>query len=483
MSDAIRAAVFGLCTSAAVALAAVLSPALASAEPVSAVPQHLSDLRGFRGRVSYVGRRFAPHGTDVATGTLVAADRCWALDESHDRLSLHAGPDGGTLRSREVSAGFDDALQTDELVNPWAVILGKLTCESWERTALAGAWRSADGMRVYLDADRTHVVGASEPSGPADLSFTFGDWLEQDGLQLPRRIVRLRNGFADATYEISKYVVTRAIAAPSRDVVMPAVVGSPLPDASATSPDLQAGVGRRLWATLIVLAAVGFGAIAWLRRELLVERLCRRLSADPRGWRSQGESAFVSPEGLLYLDGRSYDVGSSFYNRVVTVQHSPLFLRVSSAAVPSAVVLPRKFRSEPHRKSRNTAAFSLIDIVVATGLFAVVIVGAVFPALIAVARAGSLAQKYAAAASLARNALSDQEAVCAYEPGVQTGSSTKLVGGLALTVDITAATAGADDISVAVRDSDGRTLIRAVTMVGPPVPRPSTAAPPIGNQP
>ncbi len=383
------------------------------------------------------------------------------------------------MRTAQFSAEFDDALTTDELTNAWAIGLGRLASEQLQPTSAPATWATAAGLRVYADPAASRITGLEEPStSGADIAFVFHDWTQQSGLELPQRIVRLRDGSADATFAISSYSVNRSSMV-LQGQAPPAAAESPTQSGTMTAPvmdrSMQMRTARRLWFALIGFMLGGFAIVAWLRRDVLMDRWCRKLAADPRGWKTEGVGGFVTPDGLLFVDGKSYDVGAAFHNRRATVQQSPLFLRISAREVPRAVVVARKFGSPAAR--RRTAAFSLIDITIATGLFALIVVGAVLPALLAVARAATVARTYATAVRIAQNALNDQEAACEYEPAVGPGSKTTISEGLRVTLDVTAAGSGADDVAVTVRDPGGRTVLSAKTMVGPPVPAPSALAP------
>jgi hypothetical protein len=123
----------------------------------------------------------------------------------------------------------------------------------------------------------------------------------------------------------------------------------------------------------------------------------------------------------------------------------------------------------------------MIENIVAMGLFAAVVVGAVYPTLVVMANGDRIARTQTDAVRLAANALNDEEIASAY--GTVTDDSVRMQDG-ALTVVVTvgpsqSGVAGAHDIDVAVEDVTGRALAHAITTVGPAVPAP----PPPGQTP
>jgi type II secretory pathway pseudopilin PulG len=167
------------------------------------------------------------------------------------------------------------------------------------------------------------------------------------------------------------------------------------------------------------------------------------------------------------------------------VQSSPLFLRIGAREVPRAVIVARKFRVPALRiamieRSRSTG-FSLIENIVAIGLFSMVIVGAVYPTLAVMANGDRIARTQSDAVRLAANALNDEEIASAYG-AVNVGTMKTQNGALTLVVTVEVSksgVAGAFDIDVAVLEPGGRTLAHAISTVGPPVQAP----PPPGHTP
>jgi len=167
------------------------------------------------------------------------------------------------------------------------------------------------------------------------------------------------------------------------------------------------------------------------------------------------------------------------------VQSSPLFLRIGAREVPRAVVVARKFRMPALRSNKSwrthSAGFSLIENVVAIGLFAAVVVGAVYPTLAVMANGDRIARTQDDAVRLAANALNDEEIASAYGT-VSDGSVRTVEGRFTVVVTIEASQTGLDgahDIDVLVEDSSGRSLAHAISTVGPSVPAP----PPPGHTP
>jgi Tfp pilus assembly protein PilV len=224
--------------------------------------------------------------------------------------------------------------------------------------------------------------------------------------------------------------------------------------------------------------------VAWLRRDAFVTRMCEQRAEDPRAWRSMSSAAYVNADGVLVLEGNDYRVGPEFFARSVEVQHSALFVRVSAPGLTRVLVLPRRLpRPAPARRRirRRTAArgLSLIETLAAVAFFAVVIVAAVYPTLIAVAQADLVAAHKRAALVAAANALTDEEQACAYGFAAPTGTTTTTVSGMTVVVTVTdSSVAGARDITVSSSDASGRVLATLATTVGPPVPPPGSVGPP-----
>jgi len=156
-------------------------------------------------------------------------------------------------------------------------------------------------------------------------------------------------------------------------------------------------------------------------------------------------------------------------------------VRVSSPAVPHVVILPRKFtRIElgvAARGSRKHApGFTLIETMVATALFAGVVLLAVYPAIAAVARADAVARERAEAVVLASNALADEEAVSAYDTSGSFGKTTTSVDGLTTTVTVSPGTIRDEsDLDVVVTDSTGDVLAHVVSWLGVAVGAPPSS--------
>jgi type II secretory pathway pseudopilin PulG len=140
------------------------------------------------------------------------------------------------------------------------------------------------------------------------------------------------------------------------------------------------------------------------------------------------------------------------------------------------VVIARKFPLQSAVTASRTAAtgFTLVEALVATALFACVVVGAVFPTLVAIAQADRLAALHEAAVQVATNALVDEEAALAYgTSAISTGTATSRVDGLDLTITVApTSVTGMHLVTAAVNGPSGAPLVRVATMVGPPVPPP-----------
>ena len=158
-------------------------------------------------------------------------------------------------------------------------------------------------------------------------------------------------------------------------------------------------------------------------------------------------------------------------------------------------LLPRRVRRKRLRRAiaahavasssnAHSAGLSVVETLVGTALFAVVMVGAVYPTLTAVARADHIAAQKRAAILAALNALTDEEVACAYGTSAPVGTSTQTIDGMTVTVDVAASiVANARDIRVTASDSSGFVLATLATTVGPPVPPPGSASSlPSGSQ-
>jgi prepilin-type N-terminal cleavage/methylation domain-containing protein len=470
----VLSALWATAVAVAVARPAVAQPAASAELAPPELPFALAQARSFAGSITYVGRQVSGKRILAVHGQLLVSAGGWSLKETGPGSELRAGPGGATLRSHSATFTVDDALEADALVNSWAVALGQLN--AGPLTASRGtphAWSGAGGVRVYLDAAGARMLGISNSTSRLNESFVFGDWVEIDGIAMPQRILRLRGGAADAAFSIDSYAVTRNSFAYAPTGAQPAQANAATGPASA-----QRGAQKRTADTarttarffnLFAILALGLLAMAWLRRDAFTGYVCRRLAADARAFRDAGTSVFVSPEGAMYFDGCTYRVGTLFYGRAARVQTSPLFLRVSTSGTGHAIVVAKKFRP---LNRRRPAGFSLVEVMVAMAVFALVVVGGVFPALISISQADAFAARRATAIRLASNALTDEELAAAYGAAIDDGSATATQDGMQVTVTVTPSQlAGAHDVSVAVSDSS-HTLARVATVLGPPVPTP-----------
>jgi len=154
--------------------------------------------------------------------------------------------------------------------------------------------------------------------------------------------------------------------------------------------------------------------------------------------------------------------------------------------VPFAVILPRKFRPADlgiRPAARASRGFTLLETLVATALFAAIVLFAIYPALAAIARADAIAAERAKAVVLASNALADEETIDAYDGGAPQGSASTTTDGLTLTVSVTPGSMrGISDLDVSVTDSNGMVLVHLTSWLGAPVKSPpnSGGGPPGG---
>jgi Tfp pilus assembly protein PilV len=322
------------------------------------------------------------------------------------------------------------------------------------------------------------------------LAFTFGAWGDVAGLAIPTRILRLRHGIADASFQIDRLDIIRdrsqnppSLAAPAQAEAAAFPATTAVSTIGLTAPSTPP-FPWRLMSTLFGFMLLAIAVVAWLRRDAFVTRMCEQRAEDPRAWRSISSAAYVNADGVLVLEGNDYRVGPEFFARSVEVQHSALFVRVSAPGLTRVLVLPRRLpRPAPARRRirRRTAArgLSLIETLAAVAFFAVVIVAAVYPTLIAVAQADLVAAHKRAALVAAANALTDEEQACAYGFAAPTGTTTTTVSGMTVVVTVTdSSVAGARDITVSSSDASGRVLATLATTVGPPVPPPGSVGPP-----
>lgn len=449
----------------------------------------LDHARSFRGRITYtLSQTDIAHPVEVL-GDLNVQSTSWSLEERAPYEVARAGSAGASVDGGGAHVGVDDPLAAGSIANAWAAAIGALATGTISATPNDGVW-NAGRLRLYLDDTRDNVIGMADTAGAGDVTFSFDDWVDAGGLELPQRVTRLRDGTPEASFAISAYSVARAFpASPAPEAPakrhQPVAVGSLGPSASQAPEDRTAiEFPWRLVLNAFGAMLLALVIVAWTRRDALIERVRRRVEDDPRGWAARGVSVFVSPEGKLHFDGADYRVGAQFYNRTATVQSSPLFLRVGSRDVPRAVVVARKFRPLVMRARRGGKAlsgragsalgFTMIETLVAVALFAIVVVGAVFPTLVVMARGDAIAATQEDAVRIAANALGDEESACAYG-AVTEGSISSQIGQLTLNVTVApsaSGVAGADDIAVTVSDPTGRVLARAISTVGPAVPPP-----------
>lgn len=449
----------------------------------SPTPVAIAQLQSFRGRLVYSAQPSDEPGHAIS-GALTVNGVGWLLEERSATSLLHISSEQSWLRANDQTMYFDDPFPVRGLANPWALLLGKAAGEAVAAEGSGSSWTIGPRLRVYVDEARGRVAGLVDTAQDADVSFAFDDWIDVAGLSLPRSIVRMRGGTPDASFTIRDYQVQWG--RPSDAAAQWRSIPPEVAPTSTLAAQAQPASGANVWrpfGMLFGLLFLGLLAAAWLRRDALVDHLCRRLAAaDARAWRSEGASVFVTPEGVLWFDGRPYLVGAMFYNRRATVQSSPLFLRVSAAGVSRAIVLARKFRL-PRRSlppaRRHAAGFTLVEALVATALFASVIVAAVFPTLIVLARADRVAAEHETAVQIAANALVDEESALAYGSSIDDTSASSSVEGMRLTVIVSPGSVlGLHTITAQVDAPSGAVLARIATMVGPPVPAPAASAAP-----
>ncbi|HME81920.1 MAG TPA: hypothetical protein VKF82_07565 [Candidatus Eremiobacteraceae bacterium] len=456
-----------------------------------AVPPVLARLRGFHGHIEYAGHRSdVPHAPEIQGSAQIGADG-FSVDEHSARYAVHADRNGVEIQAGSVRAWASDPLASDVLVNPWLVALARLSAGGLrERSALS--WEAPRDVVVYVDRVGDAITGIA-PAHDARLAYVFAGWSEVSGVPVPTRIVRLRSGIQDATFQIDRLDIALESAPAARDTT----VSSPVRSAGDVSaPVVPAGASGAVsapfpWSRVLGafgLMALAVAIVAWLRRDAFSMRLCDRATRDPRGWKAIASAAYVGPDGVLTLEGNHYRVGPEFFARAVEVQHSALFVRVSAPGVSRAMVLPRRLpriAARPERARRATAGLSLIETLVSMAFFTTVIVAAVYPALTAVARADYVAAQKRAALLAVSNALTDEETACAYGTVLPTGTTSSSAGDLTITVVVSAnALADARDVAVSASDSSGRVLAKLATTVGPPVPPPgSSTTPPAGPAP
>lgn len=465
---------------------ATLGSSARAAAPQSYMPPALASMRDFRGRIDYTVERDGQ--SIVVDGTLIVDDKGWILDERARSFDLHADPKSASMKPPSGDAIIvDDLFDSDALSNAWAPLLGESATSAVARTDSPARWVDGD-LRIFLDPAGSQVIGFRETRD--DVAYTLDDWWAVGPLDVPHRILRLRDGEPSASYTVRDYVVRPAVEGQGHPAKPAAGLVSTNENSPALRPEnfppIDVAWPQRAAAIAFAIFALALGIVAWSRRDALIGALCDRMARDPRGWRTAGITVFVEPDGTMTVDGSRYRVGPHFYNRAALVQHSILFVRVTAPAVPHVVILPRKFtrvelgvRGRPSRKAAT--GFTLIETMVATALFAGVILLAVFPAIAAVARADSIASERAEAIVLASNALTDQETASAYETSPTYGTTTTTADGLTVTVSVSAGTIRDEsDLDIAVTDSSGDVLAHVVTWIGAGVGAPpnSSGGPP-----
>jgi type II secretory pathway pseudopilin PulG len=475
----LRAVVSGL----SIALAATVCSMRASTAdlvPASSPPVAVAAIQSFRGRIDYVMHRVDAPGSSISGEASVGTDG-WVLEESRGADTLHASAQQSWLREGGTTLHFDDAFEVRGLANAWALLLVQGAGESAHEDPAGTSWTLGTSLRLYPAADSTHIAGLVDLRSDAGVSFSFDEWTTVNGLALPQSIVRFVDGATDASFIVDSYRVWWAPNIPQAAAVSHSVssVTAPVQENYVTAKLSAARSSLRSFAILFELLLFGLLIAAWLRRDALVDRWCRLAADDPRAWRDEGTSMLVSPEGLLWFQGRYYQVGAQFYNRRARIQSSPLFVRISATGVSRAVVLARKFPLPWFASHSSAAGFTLVEALVATALFASVVVAAVMPTLVVLAHADRVAELHETAVQLATNALVDEESALAYGSIVDSEASSSY-NGMLLTVTVTPSSVlGLHQVTATVDDSDGRTLARITTMVGPPVPAPeSSSAPP-----
>lgn len=444
------------------------------------LPAAVADVVSFHGALRYHAHP-AENPDATITGRLVVSSDAWSLEERSARSDVFVSSQQSWMRIGSQTVVFDDPLDVDAIANPWAVLLAINAGAHPLRDAGGTSWTTGAGARIYLDGEQRSVIGVVDTRASADSSFAFDQWITVNGVRLPQSIVRMRNGVAVASFVVDGYEVdwtTSGAQTAAHNVTtqkysqtLPAVVpATPAPIPSAWP----------LFTELLALLMIALGIVGWTRRDALMDHLSRRLAADSRAWRREGVSVFVSPEGVLFFEGRPYRVGAAFYGRAALIQSSPLFIRVSAPGESRVLVLARKsqLRARPVVARRSPTGFTLIEALAASAVFATVVVAAVFPTLLVLAHADRLAAQRELALQVARNALADEQAALAYGFSIKDESKVIPVDGMTVTESLTSASvAGLHNLTIEVADASGRTLTRVVTEIGPPVPTPGGPSP------
>jgi len=466
-----------------VAICALVLMMSASAD--AAIPPVFARIAGFHGRITYEGHRTDVPNAPEVQGSASIGDGEFSMDERAPAYSLHADERGAVLHAGALTARSGNPLDADILVNPWPIALATLASGGLIETGPT-RWEAHNGFIIYVDRTGIAIDGLV-PTRTSRVAFIFDGWSDVGGFPAPLRIVRLRSGVQDATFQIDRFDVVRA-ADRDRNTLSPPqrVAHAPVPARALARRAASAGSAPPFpWFIVITLfgsLALGIAIVAWFVRDAFAAQVSARAAHDPRGWRSTASAAFVGPDGVLLYEGNRYHVGPEFFARSVEVKHSALFLQITAPGVSKAVVLPRRL-PQPWARTRHRAAangLSLIETLISMAFFTTVIVGGVYPALMAISHADLVAAQKRAAMAAVENALTDEEIACAYGTTTPTGTTSTVVDGMTVTVTLTdSSTPNARDILATATDAQGRVLAAVATTVGPPVPPPgSTSAPP-----
>jgi prepilin-type N-terminal cleavage/methylation domain-containing protein len=442
----------------------------------TAVPACIAALSSFRGRVDYT-----MHRTDVAgaaiSGSLLLGTEGWTLTERSLAGTLHASNEQSWIQPGARAYYFDDALTLDTLGNAWLVLLAQSAGQPVRADPSGQSWMVGPNLRVYQDS-RGHIAGLVDARPDADVSFSFDDWLTVNGLTLPQTIVRLQHGLVDAAFAVDSYQVSWAAttngtaAAAFRSLPIEAATEAP-----SSMPPSETARAWRWFGGLFALLFCGIVVAAWFRRDALVNSIGRLVLDDPRAFCDEGVSVFVSPEGILSFEGRRYRVGSDFFNRATRVQSSPLFLRISAPGTSRTLLIARKFSAPWLGVRRHARGFTLIESMVATAVFATIIVAAVLPTFIVLAQADRAAALHETAAQVAANTLVDEESALEYlgasGRSISDTSATTTIDGMQVTVTVSPSTPAAMHQVTVLVNHDSELLASIASMVGPPVPAPA----------
>lgn len=459
-----------------------------------AIPSAIASARDFRGQVRYSGHRLGSGSDAAVEGTLEIRNGRWMMEEHSAAGLLHADAASSWLRTGSHTFAFDDPFAVAALANPWAIALCTMSTAGLQPGPSDVSLMSGDGMLLYVDRISGELTGAVDRLSPEGLAFSFGDWTTVNGLRVPQSLVRLRGGAQEDAFVVDRYEVRWAPADDAGRSSLGGVhaVADQMGTVGGNAPVANAGGSHvvrfpwRQYGAAFGLLLLALSAIAWTRRDALVQRICLARNSDPRGWRLEGRTPFVSPEGYLLFENRRYKAGAAFYNRLTTIHSSPLFIRISAPGVPRAVVLFRKFdpgRTPKRLLRRNRQpGFTLVEALVATAVFSLVVVGAVLPMLFVLAQADRLANERQTATQIASNAMVDEVAALEYGSAIDDGAATFTVDGMDLSIGVaTSQVTGAHDVSVAVSDQHGHLLAKLVTLLGPPVAAPPSAMPSPGG--